>query len=376
MVDLSAYAGQRIKIGFLLDQDPTYAGVGPGWYIDDVSITKVSGLPAAVPSVTDFETGIGNWSAWNGLWEVGDATGGPGSCYSGSVCAGTVLGGNYPDWTDSRLVSPSFDVPALAAGEELQLRFWQWFSMNGYDRARVQVATETSPGVWGTWTTVETYYYSSGTWTNAMVDMSAYAGQKIKIAFLLNQDPTYAGVGVGWYVDDISLQVVSGLPLALPFNDDLEGGIGNWSAWNGLWEVGDATGGAGSCYSGSVCAGTVLAGNYPEWTDSRLVSPSIDLPVLATGESLNLRFEHWFNLNSYDQAIVQIAAETAPGVWGAWQDLSTYTLSSGGWTYPLLDLSAYAGQKVKIAFLLNQDPTYSGVGPGWYIDDITVFKLP
>ena len=44
----------------------------------------------------NFEFGIGDWSADNGLWEVGIPTVGPDSnAHSGQNCVGTLLGGNY-----------------------------------------------------------------------------------------------------------------------------------------------------------------------------------------------------------------------------------------------------------------------------------------
>jgi len=38
LVDLSGYAGKKIRIGFLLSQG-NLGGVGAGWYVDNVSIT-------------------------------------------------------------------------------------------------------------------------------------------------------------------------------------------------------------------------------------------------------------------------------------------------------------------------------------------------
>ena len=54
----------------------------------------------------DFEFGIGDWTVEQGVWEAGTPTAGPSECYSGFDCAGTVLDGNYPGYTDSRLISP------------------------------------------------------------------------------------------------------------------------------------------------------------------------------------------------------------------------------------------------------------------------------
>ena len=79
----------------------------------------------------NFESGWDGWAADYGVWEVGTPTAGPDSCHGGSRCAGTVLGGNYPGETDSRLISPSITLPGVSGDEELHLRFWHWFSPQG-----------------------------------------------------------------------------------------------------------------------------------------------------------------------------------------------------------------------------------------------------
>lgn len=70
----------------------------------------------------DFE-GIGatKWRITAGTWEVGIPASGPDSAYSGNNCAATVLNGNYQEGVNSRLISPSFTVPAT--GENPRFRF-------------------------------------------------------------------------------------------------------------------------------------------------------------------------------------------------------------------------------------------------------------
>ena len=157
----------------------------------------------------DFNDGIGNWYADNGIWEVGAPTSGPNAAYSGSNAAATVLDGNYPNDVDSRLISPSIQLPSIGAGEEIHLRFWHWFSLELGDYGRVQVSEETSPGVWSDWTTLSSYSGSSGgVWTYPLVDLSAYAGQKVRIGFLLDNG-IYVPVDAGWYVDDVLIEILT-----------------------------------------------------------------------------------------------------------------------------------------------------------------------
>ncbi|GEM_PF-3823667 len=322
----------------------------------------------------DFEDGIGLWWASNGVWEVGEATSGPGEAHSDSTLAGTLLAGSYPDWVDSTLVSPSVVLPDIAAGEEIHLRFWHWFSVNRYDSLTVRVQEETAPGVWSGWTVLKTFYLNSGgVWTYPLVDLSAYAGKKIRIGFTLDNS-SYSGTDAGWYLDDVSITVGKAVVLGTgeTFVEDFTGCLDGWWASNGVWETGVPVYGLSAAYSSPNSIATVLAGSYPDWVDSTLVSPSVVLPDIAAGEEIHLRFWHWFSVNRYDSLTVRVQEETAPGVWSGWTVLKTFYLNSGGvWTYPLVDLSAYAGKKIRIGFTLDNS-SYSGTGAGWYFDDVSI----
>ncbi|HEB76618.1 MAG TPA: hypothetical protein ENJ04_09725, partial [Nitrospirae bacterium] len=339
----------------------------------------------------DFEDGIGLWWASNGIWEVGVPTSGPGEAYSDSNLVATVLDGNYPDNVNSRFVSPSIVLPDIATGEEINLRFWHWFALGGYDNAQVQVSEETEPGVWSGWTTIAIYTGNSGgVWTHSLVDLSTYAGKKVRVSFVLIQGdsgwPNYSTyVGPGWFLDDVSITVGQTVVLASgdTYFDDFTGCLNGWWVSNGIWQSGAPTAGPSEAYSDSNLAGTVLDGNYPDNVNSALVSPTIELPSIATGAEIHLRFWHWFALGSYDKVQVRVSEETESGVWSAWTTLATYSRNSGGvWTYPLVDLSTYAGKKVRVSFVLIQGdsgwPNYSTyVGPGWFLDDVSItFSTP
>ena len=69
-----------------------------------------------MPVLEGFENGWGDWHADCGVWQVGVP--GSGGTHNGANVAATHLSGNYPSQTDSRLVSPQFEVPILA-GDEL-----------------------------------------------------------------------------------------------------------------------------------------------------------------------------------------------------------------------------------------------------------------
>ena len=120
----------------------------------------------------------------------------------GASGTGTVLDGNHPGNTDSRLVSPTVELPS-ASGQTLPLRFWNWFSM-GDDTGQVQITVwDDGTSTWGAWENVDTAVTgSSETWTLKAVDLTAYAGERVRIGFFHNADNT--SVFPGWYVDDLS----------------------------------------------------------------------------------------------------------------------------------------------------------------------------
>ena len=176
-----------------------------------VLFLSVNSARAEIVYEYDFETGWDDWWADNGVWGVGVPTSGPESSHSPVNCAATNLDGNYPLYTGSRLVSPSLDLPEVAAGQEIVLRFWHWFSYYNEkyttdDRGQVQVKTYEN-GVWSDWEALLTVSLSSPVWSTAQVDLSAHAGKRVRVGFL-HQDyrvATGSGESTGWYIDDIEI---------------------------------------------------------------------------------------------------------------------------------------------------------------------------
>ena len=144
-----------------------------------------------------------------GTWQVGKPTGGPGTAYDGTNCAATGLAGSYNANVDSRLISPFFVVPT--ADQNPRLRFWHWFTTQlTYDYGEVQIRTNG-----GSWVTISPAYSGySGGWTQPSIDLSAYAGQAVQLAFYFHSDG--GGQAGGWFVDDVT--VVTGAIMTLTPN--------------------------------------------------------------------------------------------------------------------------------------------------------------
>jgi len=317
----------------------------------------------------DWESGQGNWSADNGLWQVGTPTVvGPPSCFSGTQCAGTILDGNYPGGTSSRLISASFQLPNVTGSDEIHLRFQEWFSFTGSVSGQVQVSVwDSISSTWGSWISEGTAAnIVSGGWSLKGVDLTAYAGERIRIGFFHSSFTSLGGIG--WYIDDITI-----VQITPTLTGDFETGWDDWSADNGLWQVGTPTVvGPPSCFSGTQCAGTILDGNYPGGTSSRLISASFQLPNVTGSDEIHLRFQEWFSFTGSVSGQVQVSVwDSISSTWGSWISEGTAATGvSGGWSLEDVDLTAYAGERIRIGFLHSSFTSLGGIG--WYIDDITI----
>lgn len=159
--------------------------------------------------------------------------------------------------------------------------------------------------------------------------------------------------------------------------DDAETKANNLWTPGGLWDLVDdrAKSGSHSWYSGSI-----------DSLCERLVSEPIR--IASAGDAL-LTFWHWYQFEvNYDGGVVQVSVDDGeswvtltpdngyPG--STWQ----YTLSclgintdcfignSRGWRFETVDLSAYRGREIRIAFWVGNNTVNNE--EGWYIDDINV----
>lgn len=373
-VDLIPFAGQTIQLGFFFHSESYLSSwdVGPGWYIDDIEMVTGS---LVFNNPEDWENGIGDWWVSDGTWEVGVPTSGPNAAHTGQNCAATNLSGNYSDYADnSGLTTPWFTVPA--AFENPRLRFWHWYNFNtdAFDHGSVGIRVL---GIYN-WDQVSNDFSgnSSGAWSKSLIDLSPYAGQTIQLDFYFHSEPYLSSPdeSSGWYIDDIEL--VTGPDI---FNnpENWEEGIGDWWVSDGTWEVGAPSSGPNQAHSGQNCAATKLGGNYSDYADdSHLVSPWIIIPPAS--ENPRLRFWHWYNFNTdaFDHGKVEIM------VFGnnTWDQSSNFFsgTSSNVWSRSQVELTEFAGLKVRFGFYFHSEPYLSSPdeSSGWYIDDIELLTGP
>ncbi|HEY4416812.1 MAG TPA: choice-of-anchor J domain-containing protein [Verrucomicrobiae bacterium] len=326
----------------------------------------------------NFETNAASRWTTSSIWQIGAPTIGPASAHSSSRCATTGLNTGAAANVDARLICTNYNgtnwLQIPAANQFPRLRFWQWFNFvnaEGYveilsfGSTNWQTISATNIGVGAT------ANYSSGVWSRPSIDLSAFAGTSVQVAFHFTSGPGGWGTDPGWYVDDVA--VVTNTPV-INNPENFESGLGDWSVETGTWEVGKPTSGPNSAHGGTNCAGTVLAGNYGWNMDTRLISPPFVVP--ASG-SPSLRFWQWYSFVNAG-SIVEIKTST-----GSWQSTSqtnkgvgSVPASSVGWTNTIVDLSAYSGQTIQVAFRFQSGPSGWGNAPGWYIDDIAMVAAP
>ena len=152
-----------------------------------------------------------------------------------------------------------------------------------------------------------------------------------------------------------------------------EGGLDGWTQGgspDSLWEVGAPGVGPQAAFEGTNVLATDLDDRFPEFTDSFVRTPTIDLSGV---NSATLSFNEWYQVdNSVDfhQLIVSVVAPGADNG-QVLVELGRIAGVSADWTERSLRLSGDAvGQPVQIEFRIVTDDF--SLLPGWYLDNISV----
>ncbi|MBL4846713.1 MAG: IPT/TIG domain-containing protein [Planctomycetes bacterium] len=200
-------------------------GTTPATPATTPSTPSTPGTPAtpATPSTPgntvfyseDFEGANLTVSASGGEWEASrpQAGKGPGFAASGQWAAGTAMTvGTYGANANAFLITQEID---LTNATSATLSFSQFFDTDGTDGGRIIV----SPDAGTTWYLLrpnggyltaavfnpgEGFAGFSGAWLRTAADLSAFAGDKITIAFEFSSDAT--DQRSGWFLDDIKVE--------------------------------------------------------------------------------------------------------------------------------------------------------------------------
>lgn len=349
---LQGLANETVQFGFRLYTNAS--SFAPGFYIDDVrTLTGAEGMGSA----ECFESGWGEWSAYGGVWDIGKPTASDGpQPFDGEKLAGTILSGDYGASNDAWLVSPRIDVPA--AKDNPRFSFKYWYDLASGDTGYVYLRVNG-----GSWQSIFNVTQSGdGSWRNLTFPLNAYADETVEFGFRLYTNAS--AFAPGFYVDDVHWD--TGTP-QFTAQQGFENGFDGWSAYGGVWAVGEPTATDGpKPHGGKGVAGTILSGNYGDSEDAWLVSPRIFVPEGATKSKAS--YWYWYNLAAGDTAYAYIRVDG-----GSWQSIDSLSAAADNtWRQHQVDLSTYANHTIELGFRLYTNA--SAYAPGFYIDDV-VFDL-
>lgn len=340
-IDLSAYAGQSVQFAF------RFYGAGSGnnlgWYIDDVEVVTSDDSPTLnFPESFEFDPKTSDWSVENGTWEIGKPTSGPMAAHTGTNCAATVLGGNYANYVDSRLISPPFTLPNNSA----ILQFWHWYNFGNNGLGFLEI----NNGFTTTTTVTNTTIATNG---SGMLDTNVY--QLSNAANTNYAPPFYWNPAIGGWTN---------------INKKVLGNVFDFSSGFYHFEGGTAPlstiGPGNQDYRGAILPvpQSVTATNFSVWqgmTWNSAVNGN-DNPVGYFGTNFTTIYTTNTTITTSETSWNQVSA--------------TFQFGStlGKWIQESIDLSAYAGQTVQLAFRFGS----GGNTPtaGWYVDDISLLSAP
>jgi len=170
--------------------------------------------------------------------------------------------------------------------------------------------------------------------------------------------------------------------------DDFESGAPGWThgGANDQWHL--STNRAASPVHAWYC------GDSGQYGDD--MHATLDTPETLLGPEASLTFRHWIDTElhstpgkTWDGAIVEISrnggayTQIAPAggypytVHGhtasPWPDgTPCYAGTGAGWEEATFDLSAYAGDRVRVRFHFGSDGYTPGAEEGWYVDDVVI----
>ncbi len=360
-VDLSAYAGQEIYIGFHV--------ISGEIYIDDVWIGGIHRI--ATPFEDDIEDSMAwdiedltvtgsYWTAVNRVPVYLDTPPAPAvNCYDGSLPNYNGFGQYGCNWNDTLTIANPIDLSSLDPSDTVWLNFTLWMDVSG-DTLYVEASNDSS-----NWDILATFT-ADQSWEWESIDLSDYIGNDtvwIRFRFVSDDDAVPAN---GVFIDSVN---VSNSTTPFFFDDFGTVGSPDMSNWVGemletsRWHIVDTD---YHSYNHSWWCGDDSSSMYLNCMNDALISPAIDLTdATYTGKKAMLMFWHTYDMEEdADYGYVEISTDGT-----TWTTLATYT-GSRDWVQEFVDISGYIGQTVYIRYRFYSDNSVKD--GGWYVDDVKV----
>ncbi|RLF60410.1 MAG: hypothetical protein DRN16_04775, partial [Thermoplasmata archaeon] len=366
-IDLSAYTGQSIYIGFHVLSGEVY--------IDNVWVGSIHKID--VPFEDDVEDSV--------AWDTQDLTikqqsywmsvrrlpvGGPPSPGwdelmpdSPAAWCGDLSMSNAPNggsrygcnWNDTLTMLQSINLSNATGPVTLEFNIWYYLE-NNHDYLYVEVSNDSI-----NWTTLKSYTGSCCGWYNGeTVDLSSYIGNKtVWVRFRFVSDDSYSNIYNGVFIDNVSIYNSTKTFFLQETFDDLD----RWDAQmlpTSRWHVIDTE---YHSTNHSWWNGNDARSEYLNCSNDALITPQIDLTGY-TGHEAMLTFWHKYAFNTSDYGYVEISEDGT-----IWDTLATYS-GTRGWVQQFINISDYVGHNVYIRFRFYSNN--SVVDDGWYIDNVRV----
>lgn len=367
------YAGQVSGQGKVWkDGAELYSPSDCGW-ITDIYIPEPQCENSDIrtlPFTESFENNDTEWPCWTKI-DVDNNNGLRASYWNraskrinttipdGDYCAAHMYGPSEVAQT-GWLISPRLYLQP--GRDNTKLEFKSYEGSSGTTSMKVMVSTDSNPTNTSSYSEVYSITNQSENWKNNTVDLAAYQGEAVYIAF--KYEGTYAK---NWYIDDIRVTEDWGpcYPDSTPYTMDFDGGNEPGYCWYVLDN--DHSGGSKNWkYNSSEnCA-------YHPWgpqntpQEGWMFSKSV---TLDAGNNYQLSFRTRNNSSGTGMNSSVWIALDENGV----PDPSNYTTklweesTSSSWHNVNIDLTQYAGHDVRIAF--KYEGTYAHA---WYVDDFAI----
>ena len=331
----------------------------------------------------DFETGPQGFTfgGTNSTWAHGmftPITNGPTTAHSGDYGIATNPAGQYVNSELSWAKSPVIDLSGLGADQAVVLEWWQWLytesATSTWDVASVEFTKNgtTWTPVWGPFPRQDKEWK-----LEKLVIEPEYFTDKFQFRFWFKSDSS--GLQAGWYVDDIGLGIVEGVPPATPvitYNFD--------DADEEAWTTGSTGTGANTWAKGVPAAGpsapntppnlwaTNLNGYYNNYEVSFITSPVIDMSAYAGG-AIEVKYFDWLETESatstYDVGRLKATADGT-----TWDTLLDNILRKDVAGTPMTSRKIvldpkYTTKDFQFRFEFKSDVTGNSF-QGWYIDSV------
>ena len=329
-----------------------------------------------LPYYEGFEMGESDWSCWT-VVDVDNANGGTYGYasywqrYGGGVASGSNYcarhGFSRDNAQEGWLISPKIFLQPSRDDTKMTFKSFEGFpNFFGYEGVWISTTNTNPSSFTEIWSQPSTG--ASASWKTELVDLNAYKGQAIYIAFKYTGNDAHT-----WLIDDINITESwnpCGTMTSFPFSQYFNNGESNGEPGYCWYVLDNDHSGGNKCWQYDVsnqCAMHPFGQqNMPQ--EGWLFTPSIDFQ--QTDVNYTLTFQ---TRNASAGAGMQNSIWVSLDHSGEIPDPNTYvkiweeTVYENSWQERTIDLTGYKGHVVNIAF--KYEGTYAH---NWYLDDVVI----